>query len=252
MNRTLAGIALPLVVAGVAATVLTTSSAGAAAPTPVATLATSSAAAPSGTGNAAGRTLAAVKARGATAISRRETTLTTALTAVADRPQLTSADRAALASILDNDRTALTALGRTLAADTDPKAARADYRTIFTGYRVYALAVPQAHFVAAADTLTGTALPALTGARSTLQKALAADPGKETAAVRAAMADLSRRIADIGTQTGGVADTVLGYTPAQYNADHALLSGARAKLRTARADVKAARQDVVTVRKALR
>lgn len=200
---------------------------------------------------APGKTLAQVQASGAAAIARRQAALTTAIAAVGANTQITSTDRATLDTTLGSDQSGLTALGQTLAADTTVAQARTDYTTIFTGFRVYALAVPQVHFAAAADTITVTILPALSNAQQELTTALAANPSKNTAAVQASMADLASRIGDMTTKTTGLAAEVLAYTPAQYNADHALLAAPRADLHAARIDATAARADIVSVSKAL-
>ncbi|HEY8729014.1 MAG TPA: hypothetical protein VIL94_05490, partial [Acidothermaceae bacterium] len=76
--------------------------------------------------------------------------------------------------------------------------------------------------------------------------------GKNTPEVQAAMADLATQITAIGAATSGLSATVLAFTPAQYDANHALLSPARASLATSRNDVKTARADITTVTKALK
>jgi hypothetical protein len=196
--------------------------------------------------------LAAIQANAATAIAKRLASLNQAIPAVTNNKAITDADRAALLGTLSGDVSGLTALGQTIAADTTAKQAAADSQRIFTDYRVYALMLPKAHYAAAADDLTGTVLPKLTDAQTRLSALLAgADAGKNTPAVQAAMSDLAAQITAITSATSGLASTVLAYTPAQYNANHDLLSPARASLTTARADAKTARADVATVVKAL-
>ncbi|MDQ1464733.1 MAG: hypothetical protein QOC73_1674, partial [Actinomycetota bacterium] len=187
------------------------------------------------------------------AIAQRLTSLSKVIATVNGSSVISAADKATLLGTLNGDVAGLTALGTKIAADTTAQQAATDYKTIFTGYRVYALALPQAHFAMAADALTGTVVPKLTDAQTKLAALLAgADAGKNTPAVQAAMADLATQLAAIGTATNGLSATVLAYTPAQYDANHALLSSARQSLVTARADAKAARADIVTVTKALK
>jgi hypothetical protein len=117
---------------------------------------------------------------------------------------------------------------------------------------VYALALPQVRFAEAADDLAGGVVPNLTAARSTLAGLLAGvDSAKNTAAVQAWMSDLGHQISAITSATNGLSATVLADTPAQYDADHALLSQPRATLASARADAKTARSDAANVLKAL-
>lgn len=199
------------------------------------------------------QTLAAVQQKAADAIAKRLSSLSQALAAASSSSALSATDKAAVLATLNGDVSGLTALGTTIAADTTVAQAVTDYRTVFTSYRVYALALPQSHFAGAADTMTATVLPKLTDAQTRLAALLAgADVGKNTPAVQAAMADLATEIGAIGSATTGLSATVLGYVPAQYNANHALLSNARQSLATARADIRSARADISTVRKALK
>jgi hypothetical protein len=205
------------------------------------------------TTTATATTLPEVKAKAASAISARLTALDRALAAVQANRFITATDRAAAVAILDHDQSGLTALGPVIQADSTLAKARADYRTIFTDYRVFALALPQTRLAAAADALSGTVVPRLTDAEHRLQGLLSgADSAKDTSSVQAAMADLASRIQAITTSTSGVSATVLSYTPAQWNADHTLLSGTRTAVKTARTDAQAARHDVRTVVTAIR
>jgi hypothetical protein len=198
-------------------------------------------------------TLSTIQQKAASAIAQRLTSLSRVISTVNGSSVISAADKSTLLSTLNGDVTGLTALETLIAADTTAQQAASDYKTIFTGYRVYALALPQAHFAIAADALTGTVVPKLTDAQTKLAALLVgADAGKNTPAVQAAMADLATQLAAIGTATSGLSATVLAYTPAQYDANHALLSSARQSLVTARADAKAARADIVTVTKALK
>lgn len=198
------------------------------------------------------QSLQAVQAKAAAAIAKRVASLNKVITAVTSNTHLTAGDKSALLSTLNGDLSGLTALGATIAADTTTQQAVTDYKTIFTNYRVYALALPQVHFVTAADTLNGMVVPKLTAVQAKLVARLAADPSKNTPTVQAAMADLAAKITDIGTSTSGLAATVLAYTPAQYNADHTLLASVRTTLKAGRTDIKAARADIMTVRSALK
>ena len=198
-------------------------------------------------------TLAAIKAKAQSAISLRLSALQAASTATQGNRFLTSSDRATILSTLSSDEAGLTALGPVIQADTTVAQARSDYDTIFTRYRVFALAIPQSRFAAAADDLTDTVVPRLGDAQQKLETLLAGkDSSKNTPAVQAAMNDLGNRIAGITSYASGLSATVLGYTPAQWNANHDLLSPLRSRLQDARADAKGARTDVRTVVQAIR
>jgi hypothetical protein len=200
------------------------------------------------TGSAA---LAAVKKQAAAEIARRQTALSARLAELngAD-PALTSSDRAALITLVKNDQSGLSALGAKIAADPELATARADRQQIFTGYRVFALALPQVRLVRASDALTGRAVPLLTDAETRLAAALA--KSGETGEAAAKMADLQAQIQAIQDGTSGLSAKLLGFTPAQYNADHTLLSGPRQSLVSARSALRQARADIVAVRAMLR
>lgn len=199
------------------------------------------------------QSLTAIQQLAAAAIARRLAALNVASNAVTNSTMITAADKTTLHATLGNDVSGLTALGTTIAADTTATKAKSDYQTIFTTYRVYALALPQVHFAQAGDDLTTAVLPKLSDAQARLAALLAGvDASKNTPAVQARMADLATQIAAIGTATNGLSATVLAYTPAQYNANHALLSPSRQSLAIARNDVKTARADIVAVVSALK
>jgi hypothetical protein len=199
-----------------------------------------------------GQSLTAIQQRAAAAIAKRLASLSVAINDVTNSSAISSGDKTTLLATLNGDVTGLTALGVKIAADTTAQQALTDYKTIFTGFRVYALALPQVHFAAAADTITVTVLPKLTDAQSKLAALLAGvDSGKNTPAVQAAMADLATQITAITSETNGLSATVLAYTPAQYDANHALLSPSRAALAISRNDVRTARGDIAFVTKAI-
>ena len=202
---------------------------------------------------AAPPTLSAVQARAAAAISARLTSLNRAISAVNANRVITSSDKATLLTTLKGDLAGLTALKPKITSDTDAAQSRTDYRTVFTGFRVYALALPQARYAAAVDDITDTVLPRLRDADERLAELLTeAAGGRVSSDVEAAMTDLGAQIHAITSATKGLSATVLAYTPAQYNANHALLAGPRQQLRTARADIDRARTDISTVIEALK
>ncbi len=147
----------------------------------------------------------------------------------------------------------LGALRTKIAGDTDRTTLTADCRMIVDGYRVFALRAPQTHLVIGGDAVAvaistlDTTVPKLAAA---IERAAAA--GEDVAAARTALADLQTKLDDATARSAGVADGVLGMTPADYNANHALLDGARASIAVAVADVHAARADVTTITTALK
>lgn len=203
---------------------------------------------------ATGKTLSQVQQLAAAAISARLTALNAAGGAVNANRWMTTTDKSSAGAIISSDTSGLTALGTKIQSDTTVSQATADYRTIFTGFRVYLLALPQMRLAAANDDITVGALPRLSDAQTRLQNLLAGpDKGKDTPQVQAAMADLAKQISAAQQAVAGLSSaTLLAYTPAQYNADTSLLTPARTAITTARGDLKAARADVTTVLEAIR
>ncbi len=202
---------------------------------------------------AAANTTATIKARASTAISGRLTSLQSAISAVNANGVLTSGDRTSLMGILNGDVSGLTALGPRIQADTTVAQAGSGYRSVFLSYRVYALALPQVRLAAAADDITGGVLPRLTDALVKLSTMLAAaDPGKDTALVKAEVSNLAFQIQTVSSMTNGLSAKILAYTPAQYDTNHALLSGTRQTLLSARAGVAMATVEIQSVLAALK
>lgn len=205
------------------------------------------------TSTAAPRTLAQIQAAGAKQTAARIASLNTAISKVTANTFLSSSDRATILSTLQGDLAGMSTVASAIATDTSVAQAITDYRTIFTTYRVYAVALPQAHFAAAADALDATALPKLTAARQKLSAALAGPKAsKSTPALQADLTDMTTKIAAAQQLLSGLAATALAVTPAAYDANHAVLAPVRQSLTTASAAVKAARADAKTVLAALR
>lgn len=223
--------------------------AGAAALVTIGAGATSASAAPP----AGGWTLAQVQQAGAAATARRISSLDTAIPKITNNEYLTAAHRAEILGVLNGDLAGMQSLSAKIAADTVLAQAIADYRSIFTEYRVYAVALPQAHYAAAADALTDDAIPHLTAAQAKLAALLAGpDKGKNTPELKAELADMLAKVNAAAAAINGVAAGALSVTPAQYDANHAVLQGYRDSVRAALADVASARADGAAIVAALR
>jgi hypothetical protein len=174
--------------------------------------------------------------------------LTAAVSKVNDSKDLGSG-AAALAAHLQADIAPLQALGQKIAGDSSVTTARSDAATIYTNFRVLALVLPTAHLAATADEITVTAIPALT---SFSTKAASRVNPSNQAFIQPLIASLDAQINAASTGTSGVASTVLGYTPAEWNANHDLLAPARGSVQTAEGNLAKARADVQQIRSDLR
>lgn len=208
---------------------------------------------PSASSSHAPKTLAEIQAAGAKATSAREAKLTSAITTVTADKYLTSSDRSTILGTLTADLAAMKASASTIAADTTAIQAASDLKDVFTKYRVYAVALPQARLVSQADRLTGTTLPRLTAVESKLSGLLAGkDKAKSTSAIESELNDLDAQLATASKDASGAASAALAVTPADYDANHSALSPVKSALQSARAAVKKARSDVKAIRHALK
>jgi hypothetical protein len=187
--------------------------------------------------------LSAIQQAGAVQTANRITALHAGITKVTSTSTLTAADRSTILGTLNGDLSGMTTLQAKIAADTDTRTALADYESMYTDWRVYAVGLQQSFIAATADGITGTAIPKLQSAAAGIAAVFAADPSRSTPALQAQLADMQAKVADAATKTSGLAAAALAVTPAAYDADHAVLVDDRAAARAALADTKAATAD---------
>jgi hypothetical protein len=90
--------------------------------------------------------------------------------------------------------------------------------------------LPVTRLAGDADRITTTVLPRLTSAAT---KAQAHVNANNQAQLQPLITDLNAQISAAANSTNGLAGTVLGYTPAEWNGNHELLSPARSDDQTA-------------------
>ena len=162
--------------------------------------------------------------------------------------QLTDGHQSSLNSIISDSTSGITALRAEVEADTDAASLKEDCTAVAEQYRVYALRAPQVHYTIAADRASAgldKAQAAVVKLQAAIDKAAAA--GKDVTDETAKMAELQALLADAEHQLDGLADTVLGFTPAQWNANHSLLSPSKAALQTVRTDLQSAVADAKAI-----
>ncbi|HXB38441.1 MAG TPA: hypothetical protein VNU75_12080 [Acidimicrobiales bacterium] len=202
----------------------------------------------SGGSSATPATLSGIQAKAATDITERVNALNAGIAKVNAAKGLGSG-QATLASYLGADIAPLQQLNTKIQGDTTVEQARQDFATIFTGYRVYLLVLPVTRLAGDADRITTTVLPRLTSAAT---KAQAHVNANNQAQLQPLITDLNAQISAAANSTNGLAGTVLGYTPAEWNGNHELLSPARSDDQTANAAIKKGRQDVAQIVQILR
>lgn len=201
----------------------------------------------------AGKSLSAIQAEAKIKTTARIGALNAAIAKVNAAKDISSSDRATILGTLNGDLAGMNTVEAKIAADTIVATAAADYKTIFTTYRVYAVAIPQSRLAAAADRMTSTSIPRLTDAQSKLAAALAGpDASKSTPELQADLADMSAQIASATSALNGVAAQALAVTPSAFNSNHSVLQPVRSEVKTAIADLKKASADGKTVLAAIK
>jgi hypothetical protein len=202
-----------------------------------------------GTAGAAGAavgppSLSGVQAKAAAAITLRVNDLTAAMAKVNGAKDL-GPDAATLDAFLQRDIAPLPALSQKIAGDSAVAEAAADAATVYTDFRVLALVLPAADLAGRADAIDVTAIPALTAVAA---KAQARVTPSNQAVLQPLIGDLRAQTTAAANGTSGVAASVLGGTPAAWNANHDLLAPARGSVQAAEANITRARSDVKEIR----
>ena len=205
---------------------------------------------PSGSsgGSAAPTNLSGLKAKATSEITQRVNSLNAAIAKVNAAKDL-GAGQATLAAYLGADVGPLQQLNTKIQGDSTVQQARQDFATIFSGYRVYVLVLPAARLAGDADHDANTVLPRLTSDSS---KAQAHENSSNQAQLAPLISDLNTQISAAANATSGLAGTVLGYTPTEWNGNHELLSPAKSSDQTADAAIAKGRQDVAQIVQILR
>jgi hypothetical protein len=201
----------------------------------------------------AGKTLATIQADAKLKTTARIGSLNSAIANITAAQDIGSSDRSEILATLNGDVTGMNTVEAKIAADTTVATASADYKTIFTTYRVYAVAIPQSRLAAAADRETSTTIPRLTDAQTKLSAALAGpDAGKSTPALQADLSDMSAQVSAAAAALNGIAAESLAVTPSAYNSNHSVLEPIRSAVKTAIADLTKASTDGKTVLAAIK
>ena len=202
-----------------------------------------------GAASATPASLSGVQAKAAAAITLRVNDLNAAIAKVAAAKDLGSG-AAILTAYLQNDIAPLQALGQKIAADMT-EAAEADAATIFTNFRVLALVLPAAWPTWPADQRRRSSTDQIANLTACLcqggqRRVNSGQPGRPSHATHRRPEQRRSAVPPPARPASVTASLpcVLGYTPAQWNANHALLSTERSADQAARNDIKQARSDL--------
>jgi hypothetical protein len=201
--------------------------------------------APTATHSAA--SLSDIQAKGAAATSKRITSLNAAITRATNAKGFTSSDRSTVLGTLNHDLAGMKDLASKIAADTTAATAAADLRSVYTTYRVYAVALPQARIAGGADRLTGTTIPRLKAVSAKLAPKVSGN-----ADLQAKLDDLNTQVATATSDADGLAAAALAVTPSGFNGNHDIMAPLRTKAKAAAAAAKQAAQDAKAIAQALK
>lgn len=190
--------------------------------------------------------MAATKTRADNEIQARVATLNNLLSRIESMVKLSDSEKASISSDIQSEISNLSSLKTNIDADTGTTTLRADTASITKAYRIYALIVPQASIVAAADRIN-TIVTSLTTIGSKIQSRSAT----------ADLTDFNAKISDASSQASAATAEVANLQP--DNGDKTILASntkalkdARSKITLATKDLQTAEQDAKTIIKTLK
>jgi hypothetical protein len=151
---------------------------------------------------------------------------------------LTDQQRQTILSDVQTNKDGLSALKTKLDGETDINAARADVKTIYTQFRIFAVVIPRDR----GEILLfheQNVIARLTAGNQKITDAIqkAKDKGDDVTQLLALQADYNAKLADATTQANNAQGLVASLTPANY-------PGTKDTLQTYRSDLKAAHDDI--------
>jgi hypothetical protein len=157
-----------------------------------------------------------------------------------------------VAGQLGADTTGLTALDATIQAETDPAKARAEFRQIFTDFRIYWLQTPKTHQVVGCDSVS-SADATLAALRQKIQTRVdeAKAKGYDVSGAQAALDDMGTQLANATAAAGKASASVADLVPDKGDktvlaSNAAALAAGRQSLHAGWSDLQAARRDAHT------
>lgn len=197
--------------------------------------------------------LATLKAQALAEITSRVTHLQAQIERINKMERLSADQKASIVVELNAQIASLTTLKAKIAADTDLATLREDMKSITKAYRVYAVTMPKAAIIAAADRIMTVSAQMDTISIKLSERVAAATSTIATTA----LADFKIKVADAKVQAQAAVSLVSALVADNGDAaiaasNQAALKSAKAKIDAGQADLKAARKDMETIMKAVR
>ena len=166
-----------------------------------------------------GTDVTCVKTAGDVEINRRVTDLNLFITRTNANTYITAAEKTALVGDAQTNITNIQALKTTLDGETDTTKARADFKNIYAGFRIYVIVLPRDYARKWQDHLSIIQAKE-SGGIPTIQQAIANAPaGSDLTLINKQFADYQSVVADAATQLLNTQTGLNGLTPAAYNAN---------------------------------
>lgn len=134
----------------------------------------------------------------------------------ADKGRITADQKAALQGDVANNQSGLTALRAKLDAETDATAARADVKTIYTQFRIYAVVLPRDYHQIALDIMVNLQAK-LAGLEPKLQDAINNAPADKKDQLNTLYSDYTAKVASASTHISNAESQVPNLTPQNYD-----------------------------------
>jgi hypothetical protein len=164
-----------------------------------------------------------------------------AIKGVQDRPWLGS-DGTTLVNNMQSDVSGLEALGNKIQGDATVPEVLADTALIFTEFRVFALVQPVVADVIRIDRITNITLPYLAKEITYLQSR---ENQHNQGVIGPLVASMQANDQTATNDTNGLSAELIGFTPAEWNANHTLLNGPTTNMLIAARAVKTSETDLV-------
>lgn len=191
------------------------------------------------------------------AIDNRITALNNTMKRFDSVKRLTDADKTAIKTAIQSSIDNLTALKTKIAADTDMATLKADVQLATVQYRSFALLMPRAMIMAAADRVQLTAAMMDGVSKKLKARILQAPAGTDTSSLQTAIIDLDNRVASAISKALSAVSLVADLKPDLGDKDIAAsnleaLKAAKTKVQEAHKDLAAARKDITIVLKGIK
>lgn len=180
-------------------------------------------------------------------IDQRIDSLNKLLTRVQSFNKVSDADKASIASSIQNVITTLTSLKTKIATDTSTSTISVDMKSITEANRVYALVIPKINVMAAADRV-GTIYDMLSIIAGKIQVRLSQSTSTpDASSLQSDLSDMNAKLADAKTQAQNAINAVASLQP--DNGDKTVMQSNTTALKAGRTDIQNATKDLTAARK---